>query len=111
MTGKLKTRLYNHPSANNTIDTYIRNVGTMSVSTAYQYSSRLNDFKEFMANEYDNHPGIDDLLKKIKDGDEDVYDLLNDYAAYLKNCNIAAVTLKQRIVTVKNFLEYHDVDI
>ena len=83
----------------------------MSESTAYQYFTRLNDFKEFIANEYDNRLSIDNLLVKIKNGDQDTYTLLNGYAAYLKNSDIAALTLKQRIVTVKNFLEYHDVDI
>lgn len=34
------------------------------------------------------------------------------YAAYLKTSNnISNLTLKQRVVTVKNFLEYHDVNI
>ncbi|MFL6461604.1 MAG: tyrosine-type recombinase/integrase, partial [Nitrososphaeraceae archaeon] len=36
---------------------------------------------------------------------------LNGYAAYLKNSNISALTLKQRIVTVKNFFEYCDIEI
>ncbi|MFZ0512948.1 MAG: tyrosine-type recombinase/integrase [Candidatus Nitrosopolaris sp.] len=27
------------------------------------------------------------------------------------NCNISAITLKQRVATAKNFLEYYDVDI
>jgi integrase len=29
----------------------------------------------------------------------------------LWNCNITSSSLKQRVVTVKNFLEYHDVEI
>ena len=98
-----------HTSANNAIITYTRNVCTMNESTAYQYLSRLNDFKEFITKEY--QLGIDNLLIKIKNGSQDAYDLLNGYAAYLMNDNITALTLKQRIVTVKNFLEYHDVDI
>jgi integrase len=98
-------------ATNNAIATYIRNVGTMSESTAYQYFTRLNDFKEFIANEYNNHLSVDNLLVKIKHGDQDTYNLLNDYAAYLKNSDISVLTLKQRIVTVKNFLEYNDVDI
>jgi integrase len=101
----------NHSFTNNAIATYIRNVGTMSEPTAYQYFTRLNDFKEFIANEYDNHLSIDSLLVKIKNGDQDPYDLLNGYAAYLKISNISALTLKQRVVTVKNFFEYCDVDI
>ncbi len=64
MTGKPKAQSYNHASStNNAIDTYIVNVGIMSESTAYQYLSRLNDFKEFMVNEYGNHSNIDDLTK------------------------------------------------
>ena len=102
----------NHSSTNdNAIATYIRNVGTMNKSTAYQYFSRLNDFEEFVANEYDNRLSVDNLLAKLKDGDQDTYDLLNAYAAYLRNSHIAAPTLKQRVVTVKNFLEYCDIDI
>jgi integrase len=71
----------------------------------------LNDFKNFLANGYDNHSGLNDLLLKLKNGKQDPYNLLNSYAAYLRNCNISALTLKQRIVTVKNFLEYCDIDI
>ena len=48
---------------------------------------------------------------KIKKGNQDPYNLLNSYAAYLNNRSISAVTLKQRIVTVKNFFEYWDIDI
>src|ERR1051326_7268272 len=91
--------------------TYIRDINTMNKSTANEYLSRLNDFKDFMVNEYDSLLSIDDLTTKIKQGDEDPYDILNRYAAYLKNCNIATLTLKQRVVTVKNFFEYCDVDI
>jgi hypothetical protein len=41
-----------------------------------------------------------------------VYDILNGYSAYLQqNYTVSTLTLKQRITTVKNFLEYHDVDI
>jgi hypothetical protein len=111
ITKNAKKQSSNHFSTNNAIATYIRNVSTMSEPTAYQYFTRLNDFKEFIANEYDNHLSIDNLLVKIKNGDQGTYNLLNDYAAYLKNSDISVLTLKQRIVTVKNFLEYHDVDI
>ena len=41
-----------------------------------------------------------------------VYDIVSQYGGYLKTSNnIANVTLKQRIITVKNFLEYYDIDI
>src|SRR5919198_988620 len=111
LTKNAKRQSSNHSSTNSAIATYIRDVGTMSESTAYQYFSRLNDFKEFIANEYDNRLSIDNLLVKIKNGDQDAYDLPNAYGAYSRNSDISALTLKQRVVTVKNFLEYCDIDI
>jgi hypothetical protein len=75
----------------------------MSESTAYQYLSRLKDFEDFIGNEYGACLDVNSLLSKIKQGYQDPYNLLNSYAAYLKNRNISALTLKQRIVTAKNF--------
>ena len=105
-----KSRLSNS-SITNSVSTYVDNVRTMSKSTAYEYLSRLNNFQNFLANKYDNQLGIDILLSNIKKGKEDPYTILNGYAAYLKDRNVSAVTLKQRIVTVKNFFEYCDIDI
>ena len=93
------------------ITSYIKNVSTMSETTAYHYFSRLKNFKGFIADEYDSGLSVDSLVLEIKEGKQDPYNLLNSYAAYLKNCNISALTLKQRIVTVKNFFEYCDIDI
>ena len=93
------------------ITVYIRNISTMSKSTAVEYLLRLNNFEKYVAKEYDGHLTINDLIAKIKNGMLDPYSVLNGYAAYLRNCTITTSTLKQRIVTVKNFLEYHDVDI
>jgi integrase len=36
---------------------------------------------------------------------------LNEYISYLSNTNISSITIKQRVVTVKNFFEYYDIDI
>ncbi len=107
----MENGLSNYSAAANTITSYIRNVSTMNKSTAREYFSRLEDFKGFMQSEYDNLLSVDKLLLKIKKGNQDPYNLLNSYAAYLKNRNISALTLKQRIVTVKNFFEYWDIDI
>jgi integrase len=98
-------------SYNDAITAYIRNIRTMSNSTAEEYLSRLNNFENFVAKEYDIPLTINDLIAKIKNAILDPYDILNGYAAYLRKCNITALTLKQRVVTVKNFLEYCDVDI
>jgi integrase len=55
---------------------------------------------------------IDNLIVKIHKGLENPYTVINNYAAFLLHSNnVSNLTLKQRVVTVKNFLEYHDVDI
>ena len=51
------------------------------------------------------------MISKIKKNKYDAYSLLSGYARYLGEHKISAFTLKQRVITVKNFLEYHDIDI
>jgi integrase len=96
---------------NSAISRYIRNVQTMSKSTAYQYHVRLTNFETFVSTHY--RTVVDDVLKRINDGLINPYELLSDYSVYLLNGsgNISSLTLKQRIVTAKNFLEYYDVDL
>ena len=82
----------------------------MSTSTAHEYRLRLNSFKAFIENTY--RISIDTLIGQIKQGSKDAYEVLSQYGGYQKtNNNITNLTLKQRVVTVKNFLEYYDVDI
>jgi integrase len=89
---------------------FVTNVSGMSKSTAYQYYTRLTNFEAFVLSEYSTN--VDDLIKKIKDGLYDVYDILADYVLFLKNNgNISTSTLQQRIITARNFLEYRDIDI
>ena len=63
---------------------------------------------------YQNTPNaltVDELIKRIKEGKEDIFEVLNKYSSYLSNTNISSNTIKQRVVTVKNFFEYHGIDI
>jgi integrase len=96
---------------NSSLLRYVRNVQTMSQSTSYQYHARLTNFKTFVSSKYET--AVDDILKKINQGLVNPYELLSDYSAYLLNGsnNISSLTLKQRVITVKNFLEYYDVDL
>jgi integrase len=57
---------------------------------------------------------IQNLVMKIKKRKIDPYDLLSRYILYLKqesNNSIAPNSLKNHIITIKNFLEYSDIDI
>lgn len=86
----------------------------MSNSTAYEYLGRLNNFENFMLKQYDRN--LNQAIKEIIEGIMDPYDVLSEYCASLRNYsssskNISVLTIKQRVVTAKNFLEYYDVDI
>ena len=82
----------------------------MSASSAREYRFRLHNFATFTMMEY--KLTLDELIKMIKESLHDPYEVLCNYIAYLQTSNaISTLTLKQRITTAKNFLEYFDVDI
>jgi integrase len=92
------------------MEKYIRNISAMNKATANEYYFRLKNFQNFALKKY--NITLDSLISQIKDDVKDAYDILSNYIAYLQsNCNNSAITLKQRVVTAKNFLEYYDVDI
>jgi len=95
----------------NVLEKYIRNIQAMNKATAYEYKFRLTTFAQFISNGYNNIT-LDHLITKLRKGSEDPYDILSNYVLYLQNnYKLSAGTLKGRIITAKNFLEYYDVDI
>jgi integrase len=98
-----------NPNSSNMISKYIANVSMMNKLTANEYHRRLDIFKLFVEAKYSLH--LDDIISKIKKNKADPYRLLTEYTQYLGKHNISTLTIKQRVVTVKNFLEYHDIDI
>jgi hypothetical protein len=65
----------------------------------------------FVKNEFDGRSDVNDLVNKIKQSKLDTYDILSKYSGYVQSSyNITALTLQQRVVTAKNFLEYFDRD-
>ncbi|MFL6401500.1 MAG: tyrosine-type recombinase/integrase [Nitrososphaeraceae archaeon] len=98
------------PEESRALDKYIKNIHAMSKRTAHEYHLRLIGFQDFIIRSYKTT--LDGIIRRINEGSEDPYGILSDYVAYLQtNYNISTLTLKQRIVTVKNFFEYYDVDI
>jgi integrase len=96
----------------NSIDDYLSTMSVMSRQTTKEYGIRLNSFRKFILSTYGGRNTVDSLLIKVKEGSENPYSILSNYVVYLLNSNnISNLTLKQRIVTAKNFLEYHEVDI
>lgn len=82
----------------------------MSKSTAKEYHFRLQQFARFTSKQYNTT--VDNLVNQIREGSQVPYDVLSGFISYLQNNNnISSLTLKQWVVTAKNFLEYHDIDI
>ena len=81
----------------------------MNESTATKYGQRLKKFEIFGSERYGL--GIDDIVMQIIKGKKDVYDVLAKYVLHLNNNFISPVTLKNHVITVKNFLEYRDIEI
>lgn len=91
------------------MDKYIINIGAMNKATADEYHFRLTNFQNFALKDY--NITLNNLISQINDCVKDAYDVLSNYIGYLQsNCNVSAMTLKQHVVTAKNFLEYYDVD-
>jgi integrase len=81
----------------------------MNFGSAREYDFRLRGFSSFVSIQY--RISLDDLIKEINEGSLNPYEVLNNYIAYLlASGNISSLTLKQRVTTAKNFLEYFDVD-
>jgi integrase len=108
---QIDDRRYNKDN-NSMIAVYIKSIRMMSNATSQQYLRRLYSFSAFIKNEFNSRLDVNDLVNKIKQGELDTYDILSKYSGYLQSSyNITALTLQQRVVTAKNFLEYFDIEI
>jgi integrase len=93
-----------------TLENYVSNVSTMNKTTAHEYLFRLKNFRTFIIN-HCNLRGLDDVISQIHDKRIDPYHLLNSYTSHLVAANISPTYIKNCIITVKNFLEYYDVEL
>ena len=75
------------------VSKYIKKVSIMSKATAYAYSRRLASFENFPSTVF-GALTVDKLIRRIKEGDQDVFDVLNEYSSYLNNTGISVDTMK-----------------
>ena len=55
---------------------------------------------------------LDILIQKIKSTEYNPYDIFNDYCIFLQNnYNLGSLAFRDKIITVKTFLEYNDIEI
>ena len=94
------------------VSSYLADVAVANTITALKYKERLKKFRVFVSEHY-GLDSVDEIIRRIIKGKMDVYDLLGKYVLYLKDNNngISPITLKSYVITVKNFLEYSDIDV
>jgi integrase len=89
---------------------FIKSVSIRNQSTAKQYYSRLLFFERFAQEKCNTN--LDELILKLKHGEYDPYDILNDYCIFLKtNYNFSSTAFRDKIITAKTFLEYSDIEL
>ena len=117
--------LLSSSSKSELISKFIQTVNVRNENTARQYYSRLLIFQRFVLKEHyynDNNNNkknkkiknnvVDSLIQKLKIGELDPYDILNNYCIFLQNnYNLSSITFKDKITTVKTFFEYNDIEI
>ncbi len=94
------------------VSNYLTNIAVMNQSTAVKYDERLKKFEAFVSERY--NLDINEIVKRITKDKIAAYNVLSNYVLYLKeksNNRISPVTLKNSVITIKNFLEYSDIDI
>jgi integrase len=97
---------------NSMVSRYLSNLAVVNDSTAVKYNERLKKFEMFVSENYGL--GLDESIIQIMKGKIDAYDMLGKYILHLKeksNNSISPITLKNYLITIKNFLEYSDIDI
>ena len=111
LTGSTTVGHFKEDTGSALLDKYIKGVRAMNKRTAHEYYLRLTNFQDFITRKYKTT--LDNIIiTKINKGSEDPYEILSGYVSYLQTgYDICASTLKERVITAKNFLEYYDVDI
>jgi integrase len=96
---------------------FIENVGIRNKGSAKQYQSRLLSFERFTKEYYNNdnksnNNNVDQLIQQLQKKELDPYVILNDYCLFIQNnYNISSITFRDKITTVKTFLEFNDIEI
>ena len=81
----------------------------MNKNTANEYKFRLHTFEKFVLLQYNST--IDNLIDHIIHSKLNPYEILSDYCISLQEARLHSSTLKNRVITAKNFLEFNDIDI
>lgn len=95
---------------------YIKMISVNNSRTGNEYLTRLITFETYIKEHYPF--SLDELtINKLFNYRENIYELLADYVSWLSQrigkdgYKLSNVSIKQRVITAKNFLEFFDIDI
>ena len=92
------------------VSKFIKSVSVRNINTGKQYQLRISLFEKFL--EIEHSTNTNKLIQQLKDKKLDPYDILNDFCLYLQNnYDLSSVTFRDKIITVKTFLEFNDIEI
>jgi integrase len=98
-----------------TIMKYINAKTIQAKNTGKSYKTRIQSFAQFVYRRYNKRP-VDDFLEHIKAGEYDPYDILTEYAGFLKNGRpnenkLTANVIRALVKTVRKFLRFNKINI
>lgn len=100
--------------ASKSIKKFIARKAAINEKTAESYGATMLSFAAFVRQELKK--AVDELIEKMKEGKPDPYEILSDYATFLKNSrkgktNMVANTIRQYVIVTKKFLRVSGVKI
>ena len=89
---------------------FTNSVSFRNKNTARIYYYRLLFFAKFAKEKYGIN--LKEMIHQTNKNEFNPYDIVNDYCLYLKkNSNLSNSTFRDRILTVKTFLEFNDIEL
>lgn len=93
-------------SSSKQLDKYIIRKSVQSENSAKTYRAKLNRFGFFIYQKYGKASTLDEILSKVATGEIDPYDLLAEFAAYLKEINVKPNEIRQKTKMSRKFLRF-----
>ncbi|MGH9984427.1 MAG: tyrosine-type recombinase/integrase [Nitrososphaeraceae archaeon] len=96
--------------------TFLNSIGRNSISSQKAYSSGLVHFDRFLNSLPDSlvvgkRLDIETIIPMLQNQQIKVYELLDNFVAYLTQRNISIPSVKLYVAAVRSYLEYNEIDI
>ncbi len=103
-----------HCETSKTITKYIEAKTIQDKNTGITYKTQMQSFAQFVYRRYNKTP-VDEFLEQIKAGKYDPYDILTEYAGFLRNerptteSKLTANVIRFRVKTARKFFRFNKI--